>query len=161
MSFSVPMAFQELCGGSGDPYQQHIEASTALGDAELERQLGLTIPTPSLIKKPGRSGGVAQCPYTDDNLVRTLWRGRQGTGGDPESVSVKRSTSKTLEKSTSSTGRIATEAGIQRFPAGSRLDTYPTFIKPGRSVDRKPPSLDRSNLDQAAKLPTKSSSTPR
>ncbi len=144
----VPKSYVEE---AGDPYQQEIEACTALIMAELENIMGH--PNPHTLAYQSRVGPVEWLkPYTEEALEELGQAGTQDLVVVP--ISFVSEHIETLEEIDIEYRELATESGVVNFRRVRALDTYPPFI--AGLADLVVASLEgpEVNLDQAAALPT-------
>ena len=144
----VPKSYVEE---AGDPYQQQIEACTALIMEELKSILGTS--NPHTLAYQSRVGPVEWLkPYTEEALEAL----GEAKTRDPVVVPISFVSEhiETLEEIDIEYRELATESGVVNFRRVRALDTYPPFIK--GLADMVSASLDgpEVNLDQAAELPT-------
>lgn len=144
----VPKSYVEE---AGDPYQQQIEACTALIMEELKSILGTS--NPHTLAYQSRVGPVEWLkPYTEEALEALGEAKTRDLVVVP--ISFVSEHIETLEEIDIEYREIATESGVVNFRRVRALDTYPPFIK--GLADMVSASLDgpEVNLDQAAELPT-------
>ena len=144
----VPKSYVEE---AGDPYQQQIEACTALIMEELKSILGTS--NPHTLAYQSRVGPVEWLkPYTEEALEALGEAKTRDLVVVP--ISFVSEHIETLEEIDIEYRELATESGVVNFRRVRALDTYPPFIK--GLADMVSASLDgpEVNLDQAAELPT-------
>ena len=144
----VPKSYVEE---AGDPYQQQIEACTALIIEELKSILGTS--NPHTLAYQSRVGPVEWLkPYTEEALEALGEAKTRDLVVVP--ISFVSEHIETLEEIDIEYRELATESGVVNFRRVRALDTYPPFIK--GLADMVSASLDgpEVNLDQAAELPT-------
>ena len=144
----VPKSYVEE---AGDPYQQEIEACTALIMAELEAIVGHS--NPHTLAYQSRVGPVEWLkPYTEEALEELGRAKTQDLVVVP--ISFVSEHIETLEEIDIEYRELATESGVVNFRRVRALDTYPPFI--AGLADLVVASLEgpEVNLDQAAELPT-------
>ena len=144
----VPKSYVEE---AGDPYQQQIEACTALIMEELKSILGTS--NPHTLAYQSRVGPVEWLkPYTEEALEALGEAKTHDLVVVP--ISFVSEHIETLEEIDIEYRELATESGVVNFRRVRALDTYPPFIK--GLADMVSASLDgpEVNLDQAAELPT-------
>ena len=144
----VPKSYVEE---AGDPYQQQIEACTALIMEELKSSLGTS--NPHTLAYQSRVGPVEWLkPYTEEALEALGEAKTRDLVVVP--ISFVSEHIETLEEIDIEYRELATESGVVNFRRVRALDTYPPFIK--GLADMVSASLDgpEVNLDQAAELPT-------
>ncbi|EHA64197.1 ferrochelatase [Synechococcus sp. WH 8016] len=144
----VPKSYVEE---AGDPYQQEIEACTALIMAELEAIVGHS--NPHTLAYQSRVGPVEWLkPYTEEALEDLGRAKTQDLVVVP--ISFVSEHIETLEEIDIEYRELATESGVVNFRRVRALDTYPPFI--AGLADLVVASLEgpEVNLDQAAELPT-------
>lgn len=144
----VPKSYVEE---AGDPYQQEIEACTALIMAELEAIVGHA--NPHTLAYQSRVGPVEWLkPYTEEALEELGRAKTQDLVVVP--ISFVSEHIETLEEIDIEYRELATESGVVNFRRVRALDTYPPFI--AGLADLVVASLEgpEVNLDQAAELPT-------
>ncbi len=144
----VPKSYVEE---AGDPYQQEIEACTALIMAELEAIVGHS--NPHTLAYQSRVGPVEWLkPYTEEALEELGRAKTQDLVVVP--ISFVSEHIGTREEIDIEYRELATESGVVNFRRVRALDTYPPFI--AGLADLVVASLEgpEVNLDQAAELPT-------
>ena len=144
----VPKSYVEE---AGDPYQQQIEACTALIMEELKSILGTS--NPHTLAYQSRVGPVEWLkPYTEEALEALGEAKTRDLVVVP--ISFVSEHIETLEEIDIEYRELATESGVVNFRRVRALDTYPPFIK--GLADMVSASLEgpEVNLDQAAELPT-------
>ncbi|MBT66785.1 MAG: ferrochelatase [Synechococcus sp. NP17] len=144
----VPKSYVE---DAGDPYQQEIQACTALIMAEVEAIVGHS--NPHTLAYQSRVGPVEWLkPYTEEALEELGKAKTQDLVVVP--ISFVSEHIETLEEIDIEYRELATESGVVNFRRVRALDTYPPFI--AGLADLVVSSLEgpEVNLDQAAELPT-------
>ncbi|MAR52128.1 MAG: ferrochelatase [Propionibacteriaceae bacterium] len=144
----VPKSYVE---DAGDPYQQEIQACTALIMAEVEAIVGHS--NPHTLAYQSRVGPVEWLkPYTEEALEELGKAKTQDLVVVP--ISFVSEHIETLEEIDIEYRELATESGVVNFRRVRALDTYPPFI--AGLADLVVASLEgpEVNLDQAAELPT-------
>ena len=144
----VPKSYVE---DAGDPYQQEIQACTALIMAEVEAIVGHS--NPHTLAYQSRVGPVEWLkPYTEEALEELGKAKTQDLIVVP--ISFVSEHIETLEEIDIEYRELATESGVVNFRRVRALDTYPPFI--AGLADLVVSSLEgpEVNLDQAAELPT-------
>ncbi len=144
----VPKSYVE---DAGDPYQQEIQACTALIMAEVEAIVGHS--NPHTLAYQSRVGPVEWLkPYTEEALEELGKAKIQDLVVVP--ISFVSEHIETLEEIDIEYRELATESGVVNFRRVRALDTYPPFI--AGLADLVVASLEgpEVNLDQAAELPT-------
>ena len=145
----VPKSYVEE---AGDPYQQEIEACTALIMSRLAELMGH--PNPHTLAYQSRVGPVEWLkPYTEEALEELGEAKVNDLVVVP--ISFVSEHIETLEEIDIEYRELATEAGVVNFRRVRALDTYPPFIE--GLADLVTTSLDgpEVSLDAAAELPTK------
>ena len=143
----VPKSYVEE---AGDPYQQEIEACTALIMKELETILGSS--NPHTLAYQSRVGPVEWLkPYTEEALEALGEAKTRDLVVVP--ISFVSEHIETLEEIDIEYRELATESGVVNFRRVRALDTYGPFIQ--GLADMVASSLEgpEVNLDQAAELP--------
>ena len=142
----VPKSYVE---DAGDPYQQEIQACTALIMAEVEAIVGHS--NPHTLAYQSRVGPVEWLkPYTEEALEELGKAKTQDLVVVP--ISFVSEHIETLEEIDIEYRELATESGVVNFRRVRALDTYPPFI--AGLADLVVSSLEgpEVNLDQAAEL---------
>ena len=145
----VPKSYVEE---AGDPYQQEIEACTALIMSRLAELMGHA--NPHTLAYQSRVGPVEWLkPYTEEALEELGEAKVNDLVVVP--ISFVSEHIETLEEIDIEYRELATEAGVVNFRRVRALDTYPPFIE--GLADLVTTSLEgpEVSLDAAAELPTK------
>jgi ferrochelatase len=151
----VPKSYVEE---AGDPYQTEIEACAALIMRRLERELGH--PNPHTLAYQSRVGPVEWLrPYTEEALEDLGHAGTRDLVVVP--ISFVSEHIETLEEIDIEYRDLASEAGVVNFRRVPALDTDPTFVCGLADLVQEALAGPEVNLDQAARLPTRTKLYPQ
>ena len=143
----VPKSYVE---DAGDPYQQEIEACSALIMTELATLLGHE--NPHTLAYQSRVGPVEWLkPYTEEALEELGKKATRDLVVVP--ISFVSEHIETLEEIDIEYRELATESGVVNFRRVRALDTYPRFIEGLADLVTTSLNGPEIKLDQAAELP--------